>query len=528
MHYFSLRASVGAMVCVTVLTLTTTPQLSAQQPRKQFFEGLIRNFIESQGPALPPPRVNVPAPVRQVNITQVRTELERMDEASYELATVLAADVNRLPQARAFSADAMKIHAAAHALEDTARRTTRDARPVVDGFRRLDQQWRVFAHQVRGAPHLNTRSRKLIGQIDGHNTSLGKLLGVEPQLDRNELSRQLYSYQAEVSHLAGDIRAEIRDRRASAMLLEADRLRQSLTYLENNVRRGVPTATVVAEYQKINTAWQRLAGQLRGLNDRHIERGVQRIYDIDREIHKLLWLQQGMNYNQLTQLCGLLQREMGAVLDNITLRQVIETPGGRELMAACDEFNSSCGDFRGCVDTEDEDATLRLVFGYLGDDWEAAQQRLAKLPPNPQRQQHQQQVQAAMNSIEQMLGVQTPQSTGQSALQLAAAIDYDSQRFSNELNRRFATPGYDATFRRDILLAASRFQQYCAGLHRDTISGVPNQHLAKDCRQMARQWAELRTMYQKLQPADRQRLDPLRNRITGQLVELEARLIDSL
>jgi len=515
------------MVCVVVPALVFTSQVQAQKkPRGQFFEGLIRNFIDSQGPALPPPRVNVPRPSRQVNMTQVRAELEHIDEESYELARVLSADVHRLPQARALAADAMKLHAAAHALETTAGRITRDARPVVDGFRNLDQQWRVFSHAAQRVPHLNNASRKLIAEIDSHNVTLGKLLGVEPQLDRNEISRQLYSYQAEVRHLSDDIRSEVRDRRASALLLEADRLRQSLTYLENNVRRNVPASTIVSEYQKIDAAWQRFAGQLRTLNDRHIERGVQRIFDIDREMHKLLWLELDTNYNELTQLCVLLQREMSAVLDSITLRQVVETPGGRELLTACDEFNTSCGDFRGCVETEEDDATLRLVYGYVGDDWAAAERRLATLPADARRQIHLQQVQSTLGSIQQLIGASASQSTGQNAQQLAAAIDYDSQRLVNELNRRFATPGYDTTYRRDMLQAATRFQQYCGGLHRDAISGVAASQLSADCRQMAKQWSQMRRLYAKLQPADRTRLDPLRSRITGQLVELEARLVE--
>ena len=55
----------------------------------------------------------------------------------------------------------------------------------------------------------------------------------------------------------------------------------------------IPTRTIIGEFKQLMNEWSPLSRTLDSFNDRHIDRTVEQIHEINRSLHQQLWLPVG-------------------------------------------------------------------------------------------------------------------------------------------------------------------------------------------------------------------------------------------
>src|SRR5690606_21810193 len=101
-------------------------------------------------------------------------------------------------------------------------------------------------------------------------------------------------------------------------------------------------------FRLFQQAWAPLLGKLRGLNSRYIDRDVQQVAQIEREISTLFRIEQTLDRQQLVYLADNLTKDVDDFFDNAQLKLLMRLREADRALATADAFYGMFENFVDC------------------------------------------------------------------------------------------------------------------------------------------------------------------------------------
>ncbi|MGH7129167.1 MAG: hypothetical protein ACREIV_11415, partial [Planctomycetaceae bacterium] len=312
------RAAAVAGMVLGGLAWGTVPDARAQfddrvprrpavsDPRGDFSDQLLESLIETEREyrserRYDPGRPIDPAtrPTGSVDLSRVRTIIDDFARGASRLSTTVEQELNRVPGLRNEWDDVLKIRARSNVLADRTR-TARDIAEIQADIAALDRDWRDLSYQLQQVRGLDRNILEQVQTLDQTADALTKRMSIAPQLNHYELLRQTATLSADLHNLVEDIELELgHSPLQNDLLLAGRKLQHQARRVSMTVADGAEYDTIVAEYRLFQSDWQRLATQLRSVENNYIERTVRRVRNVDQTIHELLWLPHDVDRGQL-------------------------------------------------------------------------------------------------------------------------------------------------------------------------------------------------------------------------------------
>lgn len=536
--------------CVLVGLLLATPAQygSAQEPpkqrRRQFVEGLLKAFIDSQLVDDDQPRRTAPAagtPNRnQLDATRPPTALGReasrkfreagrlLTQASDEMANLVGAlqgDIYRAAGVRQLLALAMNVNADAAVLSRRLARAT-DVEALREPLRKLDQDWRTLEYRLSQTPNLSPNTLGYIARVKQFEEKLVSMFDVAPQVDLQEVSRTATQMNSSIRSLLEDIRFEVVDVATANRLLQEGRdSYERSRALAQLARTDVPYSTLRREYEQLEAEWLRYEARLRTVNNRFVQRQVQRINDSVRSLHGLLYLDvTQVDRDDLAYTMQILRRDTDQLLGGISLKMLSELPAARNLaVAAAMDFDIACQDFTDVLQAGDDLDVVRELYIYVYDEWQRLKVSLQGVS-SPSAGQSIRDIERSLTELQAMLRIQFDFDRTES-IELAASLASLAQHVQDDIREVFSRPNrYPRDFQTSSLEAAAQFQATARKLHSGLSDGEKLRDMKVRCDEMASAWNNLDRMIPRFRQPDGLHLASIRRKLTPQVVKMQTLL----
>ena len=512
---------------ILAVTSTVTP-VAAQSPtrdaRKQFVEGLLKSLIESQldrGPQPPGRRSNQPDPDEK--LITARKHFDSFASHSTQLVTHWNANVARAPQTRHMLGDLIKLNASVTNIQTRAANANRfdDLQP---DFVALDRDWRLIAHRTKQLSGLNAECSRCISQLNQLDTTLCSLFGVTPQIDFHALVTATQAVNSSLSHLIEDIEIELpRSRQGRSLIAEVSQVQQRSLLLSDLVSQRRTYDEIVRSFQGFYSHWLNLAGKIRQVDSRHLQRTVRHVEESSHAIHELLWLQEEVDYGRLTYLSNALRRDVDGLFDAVSLNVLLDLPAGARVLPVASEFYGLCENFTNSVDAHAPLGQLKSDYRYLVDCWPELS---ACFTPcrTPAVTQSLQRIEISFATLRDAVGLAAA-IDWHHANEVAAALTVSVESAYTAV-QTYVYPNlrYDQQFRFESARAATALRSASRRLH-ESIIQRQSDVIAERAGAVADAWSQLNDRcFRRLASADQIRLRELCSRTTEQVVALQAML----
>ena len=233
-------ASFVIFVAIGISQLASPCVAQQQDParRREFIQGLLKTFIDSQvpteagRPAVQRNRPNQPnQPASQPNqqraaaSPELRRAGEMLTAASNEMSMLVDAlqgDIYRAQGVRQLLTLAFHVNADAASLSRQLSYAS-DVEALRVPLRKLDQDWRALDFRLSQTPNLSATTLGHIQKIQQLQNQLASMFQVQTQVDMNALSQRSSQMNQALRTLLQDIRYEVTDDRLADNLFQAGR-----------------------------------------------------------------------------------------------------------------------------------------------------------------------------------------------------------------------------------------------------------------------------------------------------------------
>lgn len=512
---------VGAVVAANITPVMAQPP--SQASRRQFVEGLLRSLIESQRDRQAPPPNRPPLPRPDEKLVAARQHLDSFSTHSGQLVNHWSANAARAPGTRQMLSDLIKLNASATNLQTRAANARR-AEDLTPDFVALDRDWRLMAYRMKQIDGLSPECSRCIGLLNEVDTALCGVLGVSPQVDFHTLVATTLAVNTSLAHLIEDIELELpRSRVGRALVAETAQVQQHALLLSDVVSRRRSYEEIVGSFRVFYGQWRNLAGKIRQVDSRHLERNVRRVEESSHAIHELLWLAEEIDYGRLSYLAGALRRDVDGLFDAVSLNVLLELPAAPRVLAVASEFYGLCENFSNSVESHASLRQLQSDYRFLIESWPELSGCFS-----PCR---------TPGVVQSLTGIEESFVTLRDAVGLAAPIDWhhgnevaaglvlSSDTVIAEVQRHvFTNPRYNQQLRFESARDAAAFRGAARRLH-EAIVNRQAEVLGERAQTVGKAWAELEEhCFRRLIPADQIHFRDMRVRATQQVVELQAML----
>ena len=500
-------------------------QTSGRRQRRDFVEGMLRQLIDSQLPS-----TNRAEPNREANFSQVggkmrevRDALEEFSRAVSDLAQQLHSDANRIGGVRHLLSESLQVSASSTVLLRRANRT-REVSDIIRDYRELDQAWRLLSFRLGQVRGLSAQAVRLIAAANRADTRLGELMQVNPQFDRAELDRQLAALSNDILNLLEDIDLGVDDStQRYDLLVEGRSVFMQIRRVMRMVKIDSSYDDVRSEYERFQSIWRPFAERVRSIDDRYVARELRRVQQAARAIQELLWLPTEMDRQQLVYITRRLQSDTNDLIDNISLRQLVQMSRGSEgFVSSASEFYTACEDFIECVNNGDDDETLSDLYYYLSDEWQSFGNLVQQVNTSDARRKYRE-IDYAINEFRDLLGVQLIFDR-QKGVQLAAALESMAKYYEADMKKIVRAGRFSPDFSRSCLQVSEAFRRSAQSLHSGMVKGENPQVLRAKSDKLAQNWESLVAHTTRLPQTYQNRLYNLRRRTTPYVVDVQSML----
>ena len=459
--------------------------------RGQFFDGVLRNLVDGQISSQPTAKL---APVPSSNVSsqmrEARGTLQQFANELQQLYTALRQEERFTPGIRSLLADSLQVKAAADVLVNRSQGMSQVTQ-LAPEYEALDRQWRVLAHRVRQWPNLGSGLYKRVDTLNERNERLGQLLKVTPQLETGELINLLATLNADFDHLSEDIRIDlVQHPQRDEFIQQLHQLQSMVHYMNNAVTAGRAHDEFVGRFKQMYTTWSPLKSKLRVIDNRYIQRNLSRVTQANNRMHELLWIPRVIDGNEILFLATTLKQDIDHIVDQVTLRKLIESPNATQIFERSKEFYTLCGDFRQTVTTETNLQNLKWDFRELDVSWNDLRSVLSH-STDPTTLQRVATVDSTVSELRRSLG-ERPIFDSIEAQQLVESIDSMADSLHFDINRDIASSDrYPRDFRTSIIGSSQSFHRSAHTMHQQVLQQSHDSTLRQQTAKLANEWDEL-------------------------------------
>ena len=471
-----LRSKSTALFLVIVLTTSGV----AQAQRGDLIEGLFRTIAEAQlereqrnriptqpAPPVQPnqPRQNQPAnvqvaPTPAASRANTTAQVPRINVRSREAADFAQelvdfyVTVDRLvPDLREHSASIPSIRP----LLPQAYRIAADARtliqscdnlaslqPIALHYAELDSRWRQLSFNLRSLNGLDSDCTGSIRRADQLIASMERRLNIGPQFDRSQLRDLMIVASTCMETVIDDLQlASLPSKQAEEMTHDCRLLQQKLLSQAQSVAEG-SYEDVVSRFTEFVGQWSPLGRRVAAINDRHLNRRLDRIRDVANQTYALLWIPPPTSSVDVRAASVRLQASVGSILDRLTLRSMVSLNPSDQIrvMESSRRLYDQCRQFETATARNASMRDLGGIFKTIDSDWNGLRGSYIKMGTLPNSMIVE--VDSVCEQLRQALNVSGSSSTPidlASLVQAAASLegnaeylDADVQRFSRYIS----------------------------------------------------------------------------------------------
>ena len=443
-----------------------------------------------------------------------------------ELVGSLQDDMYRAPGVRQLLSLAFKVNSDAAVLSRRLTRAT-DIETLREPLRQLDQDWRTLEYRLGQTPNLGRETLGHLERIRQFESTLASMFEVQTQVDVGQIAAYASEMNTSLRSLLEDIRYEVNDPALANQLLHDGRdTYEQLQRLAQASRTDTSYATLKQEYERLEQEWARYERRLRPVNNRFVQRQVQRINDSVRNLRGLLYLE---NTNQVSReemahTTRLLQGDLDKLLGQVNLKMLTELPGSRRFsIESAADLTTTCQDLLEVIEVGDDIEVLRDVYTYAVDEWQRLATSLQGVS-SPQARESLRDVEQSLSELQFQLGVRFDLDRNQ-ATELAAAIVSGARHFQSDTRNFFGRPNrYPRDFQTNSLHAVAQFHAAARDLHRQLEEGQKLQTLKITCDRLASAWQDVTQYVPRFESNERMHLDLARRELTPQVIQMQTLL----
>lgn len=342
--------SIGVVCGLVVMGLSSVAycQSGDVQSQQELILDLKRMLIESHRSQVAPremdPTLTLPPSQSQASqeLIQIRRFLPSVSQEGALLVDSLYSDLQRAPGIRSLLSDVFKLNAALTVLVERSKYVS-DHEKIRPDLSALDRDWRNLSFRLSHVRGISKDSRAHIEKINKYKSQLSKALKIEPQLDSRELLRQADTVNVSIRILVDDIKIELEETgRLDPLLVEGRKIQKDARRFADMISGEAGYDDVVKTFRHFKSHWSRYAAKLESFGNRRVERGILRVHHSNHALHKLLWVPESSDWNQLSALTGMLTRDIEKLFEDLSLNQLISLSNSREVVRSASTCSRAC------------------------------------------------------------------------------------------------------------------------------------------------------------------------------------------
>jgi len=522
-----LASSLLTVACLCSAADTALAQNESSR-RQEMFDTLLKSLIESQlsRPQEPSPQIervnpNIVPPQTATNQLREVRELSRsFSQELTRLFDILNQDIRHDPYLAVHFNSALKVSANAAVL---ARRSeqAQDLATIRPDFTELDKEWRALSYQLESST-ISQACKSSVRTVNSYHQRLAKLFEINAQIDSQKFMRLTDSLEVSVDNLMDEISTELGWTNETRQLLLMGRIcQQQVRYMTLNTEVSRNRERAVAEYNKFQQLWAPFASQLWPLKNRYIERDLQRIEQIDRDLQEVLLLPISIDHRQLGRLSEVLQSDVRSIMEQTTLNDLVALKHADGLQKTARDFQGSINRLIASAQQNRDLNQLQNDFRMVDKQWEqfndayvgCEKSDILRLLKSTEK---------TMASIREGVKIQSTFDRSE-ALQVIASLENYGKHLQDDFSTYVVQGGrYDRGFAYQGLHTCHQFTAFANNIHQSLADGADPKDLRDRCEVLARGWNYLNNEYLlKLQGAERIELSELSAEITPQIVRLQ-------
>ena len=312
------------------------------------------------------PQTTLPA---NVDVTAVRRGLQSAATDASALYDSLDRQSRYVPAIRPLMADVIKLRARSARLANSII-TMDDLTRALPDLKALDGDWRLLSNKLKLASGLDRTTLGLVTALDATDDALARSLQLAPSVNYRDLIQQTSALSSAMDRLMDDIGYELgATSQSRELILQAQKVSQQAKHLSDFAFAQTDYDHLVQDFKLFEQFWAPLASTLRTLDNRWIERDVQRVQQTERDITATLLLQQTLDPQQLVFLTQTLQADVDTFFGKAPLKMLMRLPESQQALPTADEFYGVFENFIDCVKRGETREELIDAFRYIDGSW---------------------------------------------------------------------------------------------------------------------------------------------------------------
>ncbi len=528
---------VALLIVIVAFSAVAQSTAQAQQgPGAEILQGLLRDLLQSKVDRRNEPRRELkhhPLLVPGERSAQQRAPdrvpavvikaggfYASFAKESQQLVRLLRADARKVPGIGSQLGNILQLQTRAQLMSDKFA-TPQKEDFILGNISALDRDWRSAAYQLNQLPGLAAACAQSIGRLDRLNEQSCALFDIQPQINRRELIRLADSFGAEIHHLERDVESELRGRpRAQRLIMQLRRAEAKANLLSDSIADGDSLDIIVPVYKQLLAEWNKLGNTLEAFNNRHIDRTVEEIHEVNRKIQERLWLPIGVDREHIKHLAFSIRDQTKALGDTFSLTMLTELPDSVTVLKAAQGLNTETAHL--CAEIETNGSTDDLVTHWTELDaaWQAFDRHTAPID-SPRINNLRQQVSRNVDAMRQALGIRLVFDRRE-VIRIVAELEGIAEQAQYHVGQWQRRPG--ASLEAGLIRAAKKMITDVNHLHKEAVGSASREHLARDCQKLTQNWSQLRPMLMACRTADQRTLRRIADDATAKLIHLQTLL----
>ncbi|GAA5504659.1 hypothetical protein [Novipirellula caenicola] len=282
-----------------------------------------------------------------------------------------------LPQAYRIAADARTLIQSCDNLASL--------QPIALPYSELDSQWRQLSFNLRSLDQLDSECSASIRRADQLVASMERRLGIGPQFDRSQLRDLMIVASTCMETLIDDLQlAAISRQEAETLTHDCRLLQQKLLSQARSVAEG-SYEDVVSRFTEFVGQWSPLGRRVAAINDRHLNRRLDRIRDVANQTYALLWIPPPTSAVDVRAASVRLESNISNILERLTLRSMVALNPSEQIrvMESSRRLYEQCRQFETATARNASIRDLATTFKKIDSDWNSLREsylRMGTLP----------------------------------------------------------------------------------------------------------------------------------------------------
>ncbi|MGI9473182.1 MAG: hypothetical protein ACR2NZ_16695 [Rubripirellula sp.] len=299
-----------------------------------------------------------------------RANLVAFDTECARLVQSLRTDAARNAALRNVLPDAYRVSADAHALVANSG-AVRQMSAFQAPYARLDEGWRQLSFSLRAVRGLSSQCSSSVRTCDELISRMSRQLQIKPQFDRHELHDLMIVAATYMQSLIDDLQlARISPAEIRRLTHDCRLLRQSLLSEADRVNE-TSYDEIISRFTEFIARWRQFSGQVYALQDRHLERRLDRIRECGDQTYALLWMPTPYDSGSLLVSAKRLAGASGELLDQLTMRSMMSLDATQRasILDTTNRMGSATQQLVQAVNRGDQREELQRIFASIDRDW---------------------------------------------------------------------------------------------------------------------------------------------------------------